>query len=157
MRSVTHGAGESGVDVQRVLAEAGVGNNVVQVVTLGTQGVRSAGSRIEDRGKKIQDCASRTSSRRNARSYLAELVAALQNVRELRTVGSVGSGAAKFPIVVAVVAVRAKNARADRPPLGAAVKIPHGLEQAGLWQPTLTIMHDRVTRPGRRPELRQKI
>lgn len=44
MSSVTRRAGESRVDVECVLAEAGVGNNVVQVVTLGTQGVRPAQS-----------------------------------------------------------------------------------------------------------------
>ena len=132
MSGVTHRAGESCVDVDRMLGEAGVGNDVGQIVTFGTQGIRSLRSGIEDRRKKILDCTSRTSGGREAGRHLAELVTPLQNMRELRTVRSIRSGAPKFAIIVAVVAVRAKNARGNRPPLRAAVQIPHELEQAGL-------------------------
>src|SRR5271155_2929730 len=136
MSGMTHGAREPGVDVERVLGEAGVGHNVVQVVTLGTQGIRSVCAGIGDGRKKIQDGASRTGGGRKAGRYLAELVTAFQNMRKLGTVRSTRSSTAKFPIIVAVVAVRAENALSDWTPLGAAVQIPHELEQAGLGQST---------------------
>ncbi len=46
---VAYRAGKSRVDVQSVLAEAGVGKNAGQVVALGAQRIRPAGRRIGDR------------------------------------------------------------------------------------------------------------
>ena len=62
---------------------------------------------------------------------LAELVTALQNVGPPGTVRAVRSVAAKFPVVVAVVAVRAEDARADGAAWSHSIFIHH--ERAQTW------------------------
>ena len=64
MSRVTYRAGEPGVDVTGMLAEAGIGKDVGQVVTLGAQRIRSARRRVGDRRKKILNHAPGTSGRR---------------------------------------------------------------------------------------------
>ncbi len=117
MGGVTDRAGKSGVDVEGVLTEAGVRHDVGKVVTLGAQRIRTACRWIHDRRKKILDRRSRSGGGRKAWSYLAELVAPLQNMGEARTVRSVWSAAAEFAVVVAVVAVGTENACTQRAPL----------------------------------------
>ncbi len=154
---VAHRAGESCVDVQRVLAKAGIGKNVGQVVTFGAQRIRAPGSRIGNGGKKVRDCASRSGCWRKSWGDLAELVTALKNMRELRTVRAVGSGASEFAIVVAIVAVRAENAGAHRAPLRMPVQVPHELQQTWLRQRALALLHHRMARGRCNAELRDKV
>jgi len=91
--------------------EANIRHDPRQVVAFGAKGIRagtsSTGAEIGVR-KDILN--------RRARSCtdcdLAELVSAFQNVAVLRAMGAVGSGAAEFPIVVAVVAIRTEDSGA---------------------------------------------
>jgi hypothetical protein len=51
VRGVAYGAGESCINMQRMLAKAGIGKNVREIVTLSTQGVGSTGGGINYRWK----------------------------------------------------------------------------------------------------------
>ena len=57
---------------------------------------------------------------------------------------AVRSSAAEFAIVVAVVAVSAKDARADQPRGGGAVQVEHIGQEAGLGKGTVAIVNNRV-------------
>ena len=157
MCRVAYRAGESGIDVKRVLAEARIRHDVIQVMALRAQRIRSSRGWVDDRRQLILYSRSRTRRGRQARGHLAELVTPLQNMRELRAVRPVRPGAAEFAIVVAIMTVGAKNARCNRTPRGAAIQIPHELKQAWLRQPTLALGHDRMARFRRDPELRNQI
>jgi hypothetical protein len=102
-------AREAGVDVQRVLAEAGVGQNRRQIVTFPAQGVGTRYTQIRIR-EQIHDGLARL-------RRLAELITAFQNVREFGTVRPVRPSAAELAIVVAIIlktAVRMGHRRADQ-------------------------------------------
>ncbi len=100
VRGVADGATETElVRVQVVLREAGVREDLPEVVTLGAHGIRPGDARIRSR-EKIGDCAS-------WRCSLAELVIALENMSVDRAVRAIRSRAAKFSIVIAVMAVGA--------------------------------------------------
>lgn len=88
--------------VESVLRKAVVRDDVTQIVTLRAHGIRPCNSKVRT-GEQIRDQSSRS-------RCLAELVVALENVRIHRPMRTVRSIAPKFPIVVAIVAVRTKNA-----------------------------------------------
>src|SRR5215469_14402467 len=133
MRAVADGTGEPVVNVAGVFLEAGVGGDVAQVMTLGAQSVVAAGGEI---GWKIQ-----IRNRQTGRWRLAHIVAPLENVRILRSVRTIGSRAAGFAIVVAVVAVRAENAGAHGAALAVAIQFEQVGAQAGLRKWAAAIMH----------------
>src|SRR5436305_11866898 len=98
MRRVAGGAGESVIDMKRMLAEAAICNQLCEIVAFRAHRVRAIRRRIENRiGEQIRDSGSRGRSGRN----LAELVAALQQVQELRPMRPVGTGSAELAIVIA--------------------------------------------------------
>ncbi len=73
MRGVAGGAGETIIDMTRVLGEAGIRHNLVRVVALRAKGKRPIYAEVR-RGKKIGNELAGSGS-------LAEFVAALQDVR----------------------------------------------------------------------------
>jgi len=110
--------------VPRVLRETRVGQNLRQIVTLAAQRVRSIRTEIRVR-VGIGDRSSR-------RCRLAELVVALQDVRVYRTVWSVGAGSTEFPVIVAVVTIRAEDPWTSEPRRNGPVQVQHVQPQAGL-------------------------
>src|SRR5271165_4563651 len=81
----------------------------VEVVTLGAHSVGTVNGQI---GQRIQ--VDRDGSSRAARSLTA-FVVALEDVPILRAMRTVRSGAAKFAVVVTVVAIGTQDLRAHRP------------------------------------------
>lgn len=154
MCCMTDRARKPGIDVNRVFAKTDIRHHVAKVVTLGTQGIRPSRRRINNRREKILDGRSRSGEGRQAQCHLAELVATLQDVRELGTVRPVWASAAEFAVVIAIVAIGAEEACAHWPPLGVSIQIQQVLTQAGLWERTVAVVHDRMARCCRRVELR---
>jgi len=144
MGGMTDGAGKPGNDVNRVFAEADIRDHIAQVVTLGTQGVRASRHRINNRRQKILDGRSRSGGGWEARRHLAELVAPLQDVRELGTVRPVWPSAAEFAVIITIVAIGAEQVGAHGAPLGVPIDIQHVPKQAWLWQRTVAVVHDRM-------------
>src|SRR5215471_3989478 len=88
-----------------MLGEACVCRDLLKIVALGTERVGSIHREVRAGEQIVHQSAG------NGRD--TELVAALQNVAELRSVRPVGTAAAELAIVVAVVAIGAQDARAD--------------------------------------------
>jgi len=107
---MTDRARKPGIDVNRVFAETDIRHHIAKVVTLGTQGIRASRPRTSNRREKILDGRSRSGEWRETRCHLAELVAPLQDVRELGTVRPVWASAAEFAVVIAIVAIGAEEA-----------------------------------------------
>ena len=121
---VTDRTREAVVDVPGVLGEASVGEDLRQIVALRAHRVGTIhaeiGARIEIGDKQP-----------GARS-LAELITAFKQVCPLGSMRTIRPAAAKLAIVVAVVAVGAKNLRPHVAPLRNAVQIQRVGQQAGL-------------------------
>ena len=92
MRRVTGRAGEAVIDMVGVPAEAGVVNDLVQVVALGAHCVRSRDAQVGIR----EQIGYRSAGNR----CLAELVAPFENMPPRRSVRTIRSHTAKFTIVV---------------------------------------------------------
>ena len=103
MCCMTDRARKTGIDVNRVFAKTGIRHHVVKVVTLGAHRIRASRRRIDNQREKILDGRSRSGAWREAQCHLAELVAPLQDVRELGTVRPVWASAAEFAVVIAIV------------------------------------------------------
>ena len=120
-------AGRTGEAILRyvvtVMGEARVTDDIAQVMALGAYAVRSVETEIGI-GKQICDLSTGCRG-------LAELIVMLEDVRVDRTVRAVWSESTKFAIVVAVVAIAAKNSHAHQAPRRA-ILIQHVREQAGL-------------------------
>jgi len=71
--------------------------------------------------------------------------------------GSVRAGAAKFAIVITVVAVGAKNSIAHVPAWRRSVEIQHLRPEARLWQRAVAIMNNGMARTSSHAELRNDI
>jgi len=140
MGRMTDGAGKAIVDVTRVLREARIQEHLLQIVTLAAQRIWSIDGKIRIRKEAIQQ-----SPRDGCNT---ELVATLENVVKLRTVGAVGACPAEFTIVVAVVTIRAQDACTYSPRGICSIQIQHLGAQARLSQGTPSIMHDRMTGTG---------
>ena len=127
----------------RVFTEAGVAHNVVEVVALRAQGVGAAvgssGGACVWTLKQIRDELSGNRS-------LAEIVSSLQDMREGRPVRTVGSAASEFPVIVAVMAVRAQDANTHAARRRAAIEIQHVRSQAGLRERASAIVHHGMAR-----------
>lgn len=102
------GASEAVIDVAGMLRKTGIRYHITQIMAFSTESIRTISAEVRI-GKKIRDQLPR-------RRSLAEFVTPLQDVRPLRAMRAVGSYAAKFAIVVAVMAIRAEDLRAHRPP-----------------------------------------
>jgi len=102
VRGVAGGACESIINMPRVFAEAGVRENLAQVMAFGTQGIRPVDGQVRIR-EQVHDAST-------GRRRLAEFTTPLEQVGEFRAMGSVCAVAAKLAIVVTVVAVGAENA-----------------------------------------------
>ena len=140
--------------VAGVLAEAGVIQDLIKVVAFGAKSIRTAAgatlcARVwvrEQVGNKV------------AREWrLAELIPAFEDVRKDGPVRAAWSRPAKFAIVVAVVAVRAKNASGHDATRCLTVKIDQIRAQAGLWQHAAAILEHRMGGRGKRAEFRNDI
>jgi len=140
---------EAIVDVPAVLGEARVRNDDTQIVALAAQPVRAIHAEIGV-GEEVGNLLA-------GRGRLRELIAAFQDVGELRTVWSVWSGAAKFTVVVTVMAIAAEDLSAHGAPLADAIKIHHILAQAGLRKWAAAGMGDGVARGRVLTELRDDI
>ena len=149
MCCMTSRARKAIVDVSGVLAEAGVGYHVVEVVALAAKRIGPIHTEVGER-KRIGDQLTR-------RGRLAELVAALEDVRPTRTVRAVRSSAAKFAIVVAVVAVAAEDLCAHAAALRDAIQIQHVAEQTGLRKRTAARMSHRMAGGAGEGELRYDV
>src|SRR5579875_3413732 len=116
-------------------------HNSVDVVTFGAQcvGAAALAARRTEAGVWIQVCDEPARS-----GGLTHLVPALQDVREDRPMGPIWPLAAKFSIVVAVVAIGAKDPVPHLTSGRSAVKIQHVSSQAGLWQGAAPIMKHRM-------------
>ena len=88
---------------------------------------------------------------------LAEDILPLEDMRPLGTVRAVRAGAAEFSIVVAVVAIGAKNLRAHRAALRHSVQIQHVAQKTGLGKRTASQVCDRMTRGRGYGELRNDV
>src|SRR6266513_234602 len=100
VRGVAGGAGKAIINMTRVLTEAGVRENLIQVVALGAQRIRAVHGQIRTR-KQVGDQLPR-------RWSLAEFIVTLQQVQIFRAMRAVGAVAAEFAIVITVMAVRAE-------------------------------------------------
>lgn len=140
MRGMTNGAGKTVVNVARVLAEAGIRQDLLKVVTLAAQRVWSINGHIRVGEEAVQQ-----SSRNGCH---AELVSTLKNVAEPGSVRAVRPGPAEFSVVIAVVTIRTKDARANGPRGVCPIEVQHLSAQAGLSQGALSIVHHRVTGSG---------
>ena len=130
---MARGTRETIIDMARVLAEAGIREDLRQVVALRAERVRTVYAEI-GAGIEVDDQHSRAGS-------LAEFVAAFQNVCPLRTMRTIRTGAPKFAIVIAVVAIGAENLHRHASSQGHPVQIQHIAQQAGLRQRTASGMH----------------
>ena len=138
------------IDVGAVLVPARVLQNLIcYIVAFTAQRIRPVDARVGI-GKEIADQLAWC-------GRLAELILALQNVGPLGTVRTVRTGAAELPIVVAVVAIGAKNLGAHGAALGNAVEVQHAGPQAGLRESAAAGMCDRMARGGSRRKLRNNI
>ena len=117
MRRVARRTAESTVNMRRVLTETGILQNVRQVVTFSAQRVWTIDANVGIR-KQIVDCLPR-------HSRLAEFIAPLQDVSPLGSVRPVRSRATEFAIVIAVVAIGAKDLHSRRSPFRRPIQIPH--------------------------------
>ncbi len=148
MCCVARRAREAIVDVASVLAEAGIGNDIVQIMALRAKRIRARARigttpRIKNRiREKVQNRGPGPTQRWGC--DLAELIAALQDVRVFRTVGAVCAGSTEFPTVLTVVAIGTEDPSTYRAILRPAVLVPHDLEQARLWQTSSAITHNRM-------------
>jgi hypothetical protein len=138
VRAVAYRAGEAVVDMARVLLEATVGHDAGQVVTLGAQRV-IAGRREVRRKIQIGD-------RLSGDRCLAHIVAALENVRILRSMRTVRPRAPELAVVVAVMAIGAEDANAHGASLPGAIEIEHVRAQAGLRERAAAVVHHRMAR-----------
>jgi hypothetical protein len=141
MCRVTNGAGKAVVDMPRVLAEAGICQHWLKIVTLAAQRVWSINAHIRVREEAVQQPPWNLCH--------AELVSTLKNVTELGSVWPVRPGAAEFPVVIAVVTIRAKDTRANSSRGVCPIEVQHLSAQAGLCQSALSIVHHWVTGSGR--------
>src|SRR5208282_1581479 len=146
---VAGGAGKAVVDVAGMLSEGGIGNDVGEVVALSAQGIGADDAEIRT-GKEIDD-------QQTGSGGLAELVAAFENVRPLRAVGAVRSGAAEFAIVIAVVAVSAEDLDAHGASRSRSVLVQHEGAQAGLGVGTGADMGHGVARSRQLSKLRNDV
>lgn len=135
--------------VQAVLREAGVSDNLRQVVTLRAHSIRPGEGQVGS-GKKVRDHSTR-------RRSLAELIVAFEDVRVVRSVRTVRPGAAELAIVVAVVAIGAEDARSHHARRRRSILIQQVQQEAGLRQGTGSIMSHRVARRCRRSEFRNNV
>ena len=101
MRSVTNGAGESGIHVGEMLAPTQV--QLGQIVALGAQGIGAGRAQIR---VGIQILAG---DRLPGHGRLRELVLALENVTVLRSMRPVGTVPARLTAVVVVMAIGAED------------------------------------------------
>jgi hypothetical protein len=124
--------------VQVVLSEAFIGDNVVQIVTLSAHRI-GPGHRQVGIGEKVRDHPARYCG-------LAELIVALEDVRVVRSVGTVRAGTAELAIVVAVVAIGAEDARSHRARRRRSILIQQVQQEAGLGPGAGSIMGHRVAR-----------
>lgn len=126
-----------------MLGETGIRNDQVQIVTLGAQVVRAFTTRTEDWiRKKVLNGGSRSATR--PRRYLAELIAPFQDVRELRAMRAVRTCPSKFPVVIAVVTIGAKDSYSHGPSLRGSIQIEHKATQAELGQIAIPIVQHRM-------------
>ena len=149
MRGMANGTGEAIINVPGMFAKGRVSQDLFEVVALAAQCIGPVNSEIRI-GEKICHQLPRSRS-------LAELVATLQNVKVLRSVRSIRPGAAKFPIVITIVAIRAEDSRSHQPRGSGAVLIQHVCEQAGLRKRAAAIVRHRMTGCGTGTELRHEV
>ena len=140
MGRVTGRAGEAGVDVRRMLPEAGVGDDLAEVMALRAESIGTVRAQV---GIGIQVC-----DQLARHDGLAGFVTAFQNMGESGTVRPVRTGAPEFPIVIAVVAIGAEDAVSHQTAFGRAVKIEHVAQQTWLRKRATAVMHDRVAGTG---------
>ena len=137
------------INMSRVLAEAGIRENLIQIMALGAQRVRPIHGQIWAREQVSNQLAGRRG--------LAEFIVTFEQVQILRSVRTVRAAAAEFPIVVAVVAVRAEDAVAHVTSGRGSIQIQHLGAQTRLWQRTASVVSDRVARSGGGAELRDDV
>lgn len=131
---------EAGTDMLRVLGEAGVLHDVREIVTLPTESIRTVRAQVRT-PEQVGDHLAR-------RHRLAQLIAALEDVGPLRSMGTAGPGAAEFAVIVAVVAIGTVDLRAHGAPLRGAIQDQHVGKQARLRQGTGPRMKYRVAGSG---------
>src|SRR5437870_4184872 len=103
MCGMAGGTREAVINVAGVFAKARVAQDLVEVMALAAQRIGSVNCEVWIGEKVCQQL---------ARSWsLADLVATLQNVDKFRPVGTIRPGAAKFAIVLAIVAVSTEDAK----------------------------------------------
>lgn len=117
MRRVTDGAGKAVVDMTSMVAEARVGRYRCQIVTLRAQRIVPSGRQVR-RHNQIRDQLSRY-------RRLAHIVTAFEQMRIFRAVWTIGPRPAKFPVVVAVVTIRAQQTYAHAASLPYTIKVEH--------------------------------
>lgn len=106
--AMARGTRKAIIDMPGVLGKARVAQNLRQVVALPAHRVGTVHAEIRA-GIEISD-------HQPGAHRLAELVAALKKMRPLRAMRTIRPGAAKFAIVIAIVAVGTKDARPHRSP-----------------------------------------
>src|ERR1700675_1741577 len=132
-----------------MLAEAGIRKDLVQVVTFGTEGVGPVCGQVRV-GEQVYD-------RLTGSGRLAELIVALEQMNELRSVRTIGASTPELPIVVAVMAVGAEDAYAHIAARRSAIQIEHLRTQAGLWQSAAAVMSNGMARTRGGRELRNDV
>lgn len=150
VRRMACGTTEALVDMAVVLVPAGVFHDLPgQIMALGAEAIGAIHAHVGI-GKEI--CDQRTWS-----DCLTEFVAALEDVGPFRSVRTVGAGAAKLAIVVAVVAIGAEDLRAHGASLCCAVEVEHVGQQAGLWKRAAAGVHHRMAGSSGGSKLRNEV
>lgn len=126
----------------RVSAPAFVAHDPGEIVALGAEGVRPAVLTALGAQVRIHEQVRHQSTGSRSR---AELIPALQDVRENGPMRTIRALAPEFPIVIAVVAVRTQNSVAHSSARCLPVKVQHVRKEAGLWQHAAAILEDRMT------------
>ena len=141
---------DSSVDVIAVMIPTRVLHDLVgEIVALRAQRIGSIHAQIGV-GKEIRN-------RLPRQDRLAEFITTLENVRPPGTVRTVCTRSPKLAIVVAVVAIRAKNLRSHRAPWSDSIQVQHVRQQAGLRECAASGMHHRMARRGRYGKLRNLV
>lgn|SRR5437016_3116175 len=149
MCGMAGGTREAVINVAGVFAKARVAQDLVEVMALAAQRIGSVNCEVWIGEKVCQQL---------ARSWsLADLVATLQNVDKFRPVGTIRPGAAKFAIVLAIVAVSTEDAKSHGARGAGPIQIQHLAAQARLRQDATPVMHYRVARRRGGTELRNQV
>ncbi len=150
VRSVTSRARKTSIDVDGVPRPAGVLDNITrQIMALAAHAVRTIHRKIR---VGVQVGYSLAGTRR-----LAEFIPALQKVGPFGSVRTIGTQAAEFAVVVAVMAIRTKNLCTHLATLTTPVQLRHKREKTRLRIRRRTRVRYRMARGGRSGKLRHDI